>query len=165
METMKAAIINKDGILEIRSVPIPEIGPYQILVKMSYGSTCAGTDQRLIEKGHPYPVFYPSILGHESVGRAIAIGDKVTTFKVGDLISRVVAPAMPEIGLGICWGGFAQYGVASDYLSMERDGLPRVEWEKAQVQKVIPADIDEKAAPMMITWRETLSYTTRLGVA
>lgn len=161
---MKAAVLNKDGALEIRSVPIPSINPYQVLVKMVYGSTCAGTDQRLMEKKHPYPVSYPSILGHESIGRAITVGDKVTTFKVGDLISRVGAPAMPQIGLGICWGGFAQYGIATDYLAMERDGVPRSEWEKSRVQKLIPADIDEKIAPMMITWRETLSYTTRLGV-
>lgn len=164
MSSMKAAVIEEDGSLTIRTVPIPKINPYQVLVKMKYGSTCTGTDLRLMEKGHPHPVFYPSILGHESVGRAIEIGNKVTTFKTGDLISRVGAPAMPELGLGICWGGFAQYGVATDYAAMERNGIPRSEWEKARVQKLIPADIDEKVAPMMITWRETLSYTTRLGV-
>lgn len=164
MSSMKAAVVEVDGSLTIRTVPVPEINPYQILVKMKYGSTCAGTDLRLMEKRHPEPVFYPSILGHESVGRAIEIGNKVTSFKVGDLISRVGAPAMPELGLGICFGGFAQYGVATDYAAMERDGIPRSEWEKARVQKLIPADIDEKVAPMMITWRENLSYTSRLGV-
>lgn len=164
MDTMKVAVVNQDGILEIREVPIPVIGKYQVLVKMSYGSTCAGTDQRLMEKKHPNPVFYPSVLGHESVGRAVKLGEKVTTFKVGDLISRVGTPAMPEIGLGICWGGFAQYGVATDFLAMERDGIPLSEWEKARVQKLIPDDIDEKVGPMIITWRETLSYTNRLGV-
>jgi len=164
MNSMKAAVVEVDGSLTIRTVPVPEINPYQVLVKMTYGSTCAGTDLRLMEKGHPEPVSYPSILGHESVGRAVKIGDKVTSFKIGDLISRVGAPAMPELGLDICFGGFAQYGVATDYVAMERDGIPRSEWEKARVQKLIPADIDEKVAPMMITWRETLSYATRLGV-
>ncbi|MGI6622720.1 MAG: zinc-binding dehydrogenase [Clostridiaceae bacterium] len=164
MNTMKAAVVTEDGSLEVREIPVPVINEYQVLVKMSFGSTCTGTDQRLMEKKHPYPVFYPSVLGHESVGRAIKLGSKVTTFKTGDLISRVGAPAMPEIGLGICWGGFAQYGVATDHLAMERDGIPRSEWEKARVQKLIPDDIDEKTAPMIITWRETLSYTNRLGI-
>ncbi len=164
MDTMKAAVVNENGALEIREIPVPSINEYQVLVKMSYGSTCAGTDQGLIDKKHPYPVSYPSVLGHESVGRAIKLGEKVTTFKEGDLISRVGTPAMPEIGLGSNWGGFAQYGVATDFLAMERDGISRSEWEKARVQKLIPNDIDEKAAPMIITWRETLSYTNRLGV-
>jgi L-iditol 2-dehydrogenase len=164
MDMMKAAVLDEEGKLTVKDLPVPSIGAYQVLVKMCYGSTCAGTDQRLMEKKHPNPVFYPSILGHESVGRAVALGNKVTTFKIGDLISRVGSPAMPDIGIGICWGGFAQYGVATDFLAMERDGFPRTDWEKARVQKLIPADIDEKAAPMIITWRETLSYTTRIGV-
>lgn len=164
MDTMKAAVVTENGSLEIREVPVPEINEYQALVKMCYGTTCAGTDQGLMDKKHPSPIFYPSILGHESVGRVIKTGSKVTSFKKGDLVSRVGAPAMPEIGLGICWGGFAQYGVATDWLAMERDGIPRSQWEKARVQKIIPDDIGEKTAPMMITWRETLSYTNRLGV-
>ncbi|MCX7027153.1 MAG: zinc-binding dehydrogenase [Spirochaetes bacterium] len=161
---MKAAVVNEDGRLEIREIPLPEYNEYQALVKLCYGSTCAGTDLRILRKQHQNPLVYPSILGHESVGRICEMGTKVNFFKKGDLISRVGAPPMPEIGLGICWGGFAQYGIATDWQAMERDGIPREKWEKARVQKVIPDSVSEKDAPMMITWRETLSYANRVGV-
>lgn len=42
---------------------------------------------------HPYPVTFPTILGHESVGRVVEIGSKVRNLQVGQLISRVGAPS------------------------------------------------------------------------
>lgn len=162
--TVRAAIVDGKGGLEVREVPMPTFGEYQALVKLCYGATCAGTDTRIVRGGHPTPLSYPAILGHESVGRVVETGSRVRTFKEGDLISRVGAPAMPQIGVGVCWGGFAQYGVATDWQAMERDGLPRETWEKARVQKVIPPFVDERDAPMIITWRETLSYANRLGL-
>ncbi|MCE5236542.1 MAG: zinc-binding dehydrogenase [Clostridiaceae bacterium] len=164
MDTMLAAVVDKNGALSVRAVPVPAFGPYQALVKMRFGATCAGTDLRLMQKKHPYPVSYPAVLGHESVGRVIETGERVRSFHRGDLISRVGMPAMPEIGLGICWGGFCEYGVATDWAAMEADGVPRTEWERARVQKWIPEDVPEAAAPMIITWRETLSYANRLGI-
>jgi threonine dehydrogenase-like Zn-dependent dehydrogenase len=164
METMQAAVVYGDGTLEVRAVPLPEIGPYQALVRLSWGATCAGTDQRVIEGGHPNPIAYPAILGHESVGRAVRLGEKVRSFREGALLARVGTPPLPQVGLGVCWGGFAQYGVATDWRAMEADGLLREQWDRARVQQVIPDDVDEQSTPMFITWRETLSYTDRVGV-
>jgi len=161
---VKAAIVDGKGGLQVEEIPIPSFDAYQALVKLSYGATCAGTDLRILSGGHPYPIKYPAILGHESVGKVVEKGVKVRSFDVGDLISRVGAPPMPSIGLGACWGGFAQYGVATDWQAMKNDGIPQREWEKARVQKVIPTFVSEKEAPMIITWRETLSYTNRLGI-
>lgn len=163
-EKMKAAVVGVTGGLQVLSVTKPDYGPYQALVQMCYGATCAGTDQRLIERKHPNPIQYPAVLGHESVGRVIAAGKRVVSFRIGDLITRVGTPELPQENLHICWGGFAQYGVATDWMAMEQDGFPCSRWNKFRVQKVVPDDIPVKAAPMMITWRETLSYMTRVGV-
>lgn len=162
--TMKAAVVEPGGLLRVRDVPMPEYGEYEALVKLTYGATCAGTDQRLMEGKHPNPISFPAILGHESVGRVVAAGSKVDAFREGDLISRVGAPAFSREGIGVCWGGFAQYGVACDWQAMRRNGLPEQDWGKFRVQQVIPADIDEKTGPMFITWRETLSYVNRMGI-
>lgn len=105
---------------------------------------------------------YPGILGHESVGRVVAVGEKVTSFSVGDLITRVGAPETQAVSA--IHGGFAQYGVARDWQAMQRDGLDEGLWQKARVNKVVPGDIPERVAPMIITWRETLSYAQRFGV-
>ncbi|NLF28398.1 MAG: alcohol dehydrogenase catalytic domain-containing protein [Clostridiales bacterium] len=162
VQAMRAAVATVDRTLEVQTVPIPEIGPYDALVKLTYGATCAGTDQRVIDHGHPRPLRYPGILGHESVGRVLEVGEKVTSFKPGDLIARVGVPETAE--MGACWGGFAQYGVARDWRAMRDAGLGEELWRKARVNRVIPGDIPERAAPMIITWRETLSYATRIGV-
>ena len=161
---MKAAVVSKLGQLEVWDVPMPEVGPYDVLCQMCYGATCAGTDIHLMDGLHPRPVAFPTILGHESVGRVVEVGSKVRNFKVGDLVSRVGAPAglLPE--LNAHWGGFAQYGIARDHWQMRRDGLEMSQWNANRVNQVIHASIDEKTAPMLITWRETLSYTNRIGV-
>lgn len=161
---MKAAVVSKQGKLELWEVPIPRLGPYDVLCRISYGSTCAGTDIHLMDGLHPNPVSFPTILGHESVGRVVEVGSRVRNFRVGQLVTRVGAPAglLPELSSN--WGGFAEYGIARDHWQMRRDGLPPAEWNRARVNQTVHPEIDEKAAPMIITWRETLSYVNRLGV-
>ena len=161
---MKAAVVTKEGKLGVWDIPIPQVGPYDVLCKMCYGATCAGTDIHLMDGLHPNPVTFPTILGHESVGRVVAVGSKVRNFRIGDLVSRVGAPAglLPE--LNVNWGGFAEYGIARDHWQMRCDGVDLQEWNRFRVNQIIHPSIDEKTAPMLITWRETLSYTNRIGV-
>ncbi|MBR5754794.1 MAG: alcohol dehydrogenase catalytic domain-containing protein [Erysipelotrichaceae bacterium] len=159
---MKAAVLDTEGRLSVQEVDMPAVPEYGALVRIEYGSTCAGTDARLMRKEHPNPVFYPSVLGHESTGVVVEVNDKVRNYKVGDRISRV--GTVPNDKLGVCWGGFAQYGIALDWMAMKEDGVDKSLWAKNRVNKVIPEDIDPKDCPMIITWRETLSYFNRLNV-
>lgn len=159
---MKAAILDKDAKLSVKEIKEPEIPEYGALVKIEYGSTCAGTDARLMRKEHPFPVSYPAVLGHESTGVVVKVNEKVRNYKVGDRIARV--GTIPNDEYGVCWGGFAQYGIALDWKAMEEDGIDEAKWKKNRVNKVIPADIDPKDCPMIITWRETLSYFNRLKI-
>lgn len=161
---MKAALVTALGRLEVMDVPMPSIGPYDVLCKMCFGSTCAGTDIHLMDGKHPYPIPFPTVLGHESVGRVVETGSRVKNFRVGDLVSRVGYPADAGLGLFSSWGGFAEYGVARDHWQLRRDGLAPSEWTKSRVNRLIHPAIDEKAAPMIITWRETLSYDRRIGI-
>lgn len=162
-ESMKAAVIEEPGTLMIRDLPVPEPGEYGALCELLYGATCAGTDQHLI-LGHP-PfcnwIKLPAILGHESIGRVTEIGSKVSNLSVGDLVTRVGAPATADVDTA--WGGFAEYGVALDWRAMEADGVPRGEWYSAMVNNVLPEDFDPRMSTMIITWRETLSYLQRMG--
>lgn len=160
---MKAAVV-QNGALEIWDVPMPSVGPYDVLCRIEYGSTCAGTDLRLMAGGHPNPVSYPTILGHESVGRVVEVGCKVRNFHIGDLISRVGAPCGLMPGLSSNWGGFAQYGIAKDHWEMVKAGIEPEQWNRNRVNQIIPPEIETKQAPMIITWRETFSYIRRLGI-
>ena len=93
---MKAAVIEKPGVLVVKEIPVPEVGDYDALCQLLYGATCTGTDQHLIAGRFPWPVSYPTVLGHESVGRVVQVGAKARNFKVGDLISRVGTPPAPD---------------------------------------------------------------------
>jgi threonine dehydrogenase-like Zn-dependent dehydrogenase len=165
---MKAAVVEEPGNLVVREISRPQVGDYDVLCDLLYGATCTGTDQHLIRGYFPWPVTYPTILGHESVGRVVEVGPNVRHLREGDLISRVGAPPSPESVPGgvpnVNWGGFAEFGIAKDHWAMRADGLPPSVWRGHRINQVIPPDIDPRAATMIITWRETLSYITRMGV-
>jgi len=161
---MKAAVVEKPGVLTVRDIPKPEPGEYEALCKLLYGATCTGTDQHIIHDRCPWKNTYPTVLGHESVGRVVEVGSKVRFLKEGDLVIRVGAPPCPDLGLVVNWGGFAEFGIAKDHQAMKEDGLPESEWMGRRNTSVFPPDLDPAAATMMVTWRETFSYLTRMGV-
>lgn len=160
---MKAAVVVAPGQLEMRDLPAPEPGDYQVLCEHLFGAVCAGTDRHLIRGELPLPgIEYPFVLGHETIGRVIAVGPKVRHFALGDLITRTGYPASD--GLKAFWGGFTEQGLATDAAAMREDGLPEAAWQPHLINRTLPPGTDPAAATMMITWRETYSYIARLGV-
>jgi threonine dehydrogenase-like Zn-dependent dehydrogenase len=162
---MKAAIIMEPGRLIVREIHEPAVGDYDALCEILYGATCTGTDGHLIHGRFPWgPITYPTVLGHESVGRVIALGPEVRNYRIGDLVTRVGAPASPHGAYGSNWGGFAEYGIGRDHWAMQADGLPEAQWRGSRWNQVLPPHFDPGAATMLTTWRETLSYLTRMGL-
>ena len=159
---MRAAIVEGAGKLVIRELPSPAMGEYEARCAMLFGTVCAGTDTHLVQ-GHPpfcHWVKTPFILGHESVGRIVEVGKKVRNLKPGDVITRVGCPSVGDVTPG--WGGFAEAGIATDWRALREDGLEG--WKDKTVQQVLPPDIEPAVGTLFITWRETLSYLTRMGV-
>jgi len=159
---MKAAVVEKPGRLVIRDIPEPRAGPYEARCELLYGSVCTGTDRHVVAGEFPFPLPYPVVLGHESVGRVTDVGARVRHLRSGDLVTRVGTP--PAGGIGAAWGGFAEIGIARDHQAMKEDGLPEQEWRPYRIHQIVPGNVDPAGAPMIITWRETLSYLTRTGV-
>lgn len=159
---MKAAVVESPGKLVVRDVPEPRIGEYECLCETLYGATCSGTDVHLIE-GHPMPFPYPHplMLGHESIGRVLEVGPKVENFRAGDVVTRVVNNATEN--LAAFWGGFAERTVIADHEAMKKTGQ-EIGFSDG-IHQALPADIDPAEATMIITWRETLSFLRRIGVA
>jgi 2-desacetyl-2-hydroxyethyl bacteriochlorophyllide A dehydrogenase len=158
---MKAAIIEEAGKLVVREISKPAVGDYDVLCETQYGAVCTGTDTHLVNFHPPfcYWIGLPAILGHESIGKVVELGAKVRNLKVGDLVTRVGHPGAD--GVGSAWGGFAEYALGKDWQAMKADGVEG--WQGHTVNRVLPEGVDAADGTMFITWRETLSYMTRIG--
>ena len=89
MDTMKALVkkYRRPG-LWLDEVPIPAIGKNDVLVKVIKTSIC-GTDVHIYDwdQWAEATIPVPMVIGHEFVGRIAAMGENVSGFEVGDLVS------------------------------------------------------------------------------
>jgi alcohol dehydrogenase len=139
---MRAAVVPKMGAKwEVKEVPTPEPSANQVLIKIHASGICY-TDVHTTEGRLPMPVEFPPILGHEPAGEIVAVGEGVTSRKIGD---RVGVPYL-QASCGRCeWclrgkqlfctqqistgvgmqGSHAQYMLAyADATMLLPDGLP-----------------------------------------
>ena len=80
--TLKAALIDSQGRLQLADLDTPKIGGREILVKMRACGVC-GTD---LEKLHGMRVT-PPVLGHEVAGDVEEVGSAVEGYSVGDRVA------------------------------------------------------------------------------
>ncbi|AEF45509.1 Alcohol dehydrogenase GroES domain protein [Serratia sp. AS12] len=86
MKTMKAAVVTAFGQpLVIKEVPIPEVAPGKILVKIAATGVCH-TDLHAADGDWPIKPNPPFIPGHEGSGHVVAVGAGVTHVKEGDRV-------------------------------------------------------------------------------
>ncbi|UFH57100.1 alcohol dehydrogenase AdhP [Spirosoma sp. KNUC1025] len=84
--TMKAAVARSYGQpLQIEDVPVPNVTPGRILVKVAACGVCH-TDLHAINGDWPVKATLPLIPGHEGVGTVVAVGEGVTQVNVGDRV-------------------------------------------------------------------------------
>ncbi len=83
---MKAAVLTKYREFEIKEMPVREILPHEVLVRIEYASIC-GSDMHIFTGDfHPRtPV--PFIPGHEMAGFIEKTGDDVKTFAKGEKVA------------------------------------------------------------------------------
>lgn len=94
---MLALLYHGPDDLRVEEVPIPQIGPDEILLRVSAASIC-GTDLRIWHGGHrKYPPGTLRIPGHEVTGEVAGVGDNIQDLKAGQRV--FVAPNM---GCGHC---------------------------------------------------------------
>lgn len=165
---MKAAVVSAPNQIDARDVPNPTVGPYDALVQINACGVCTGTDLHILQGRFPWLVPHPFVLGHESIGRVVSVGDRVRNYREGDLVLRPVAFRNDDVDseLRALWGGYAEYGLVADARAIVEDAddpgsvqIPQF----ANAQQVMPADFDPIDAGMFITFKETLSWLQQLG--
>lgn len=131
---MKAGVFYGKEDLRIEDLPVPQVGPGQMLVKIAYVGIC-GTDVELYKTGMTPPFSkMPLVLGHENCGVVCQVGEGVTKFKVGDRVlcgppahcaedcpsckkgmTNICIHGFPRTaGLGQFDGGYAEYLLIND---------------------------------------------------
>ncbi|HEY1993635.1 MAG TPA: zinc-dependent dehydrogenase [Edaphobacter sp.] len=80
--TMRAAVYRGVNDVRVETVPVPEIGAGEVLVKIHTCGIC-GTDLKKIHTGSHDA---PRIFGHEMAGTIVKAGEGVSGFKVGDRV-------------------------------------------------------------------------------
>lgn len=80
--TMQAAVYRGTNDVRLETVPVPQIGPGELLVRVHTCGIC-GTDLKKITTGSHSA---PRIFGHETTGAVVAVGEGVIDYQVGDRV-------------------------------------------------------------------------------
>ncbi|GFZ51374.1 D-arabinitol dehydrogenase 1 [Saitozyma sp. JCM 24511] len=81
---MDAVFYSKVREFEVKKVPVPVIGPDEVLIKVSICGLC-GTDAHIHEG--EFISKFPLIPGHEVIGTIVDAGENVDGFKKGDRVA------------------------------------------------------------------------------
>lgn len=138
---MQAAVYRGVNDVRVETVPVPQIGPGEVLIRVHTCGIC-GTDLKKIHTGSHSA---PRIFGHETSGVIAAVGDEVEGFSVGEGVMvfhhipcgecfycrrKVFAqcPTYKKVGCTAGFepagGGFAEYVLVMDWIV--RRGLVRI---------------------------------------
>ncbi|WP_263365622.1 zinc-dependent dehydrogenase [Edaphobacter bradus] len=80
--TMRAAVYRGVNDVRVETIPVPEIGAGEVLVKIHTCGIC-GTDLKKIHTGSHSA---PRVFGHEMAGTVVKVGEGVSDFVVGDRV-------------------------------------------------------------------------------
>jgi propanol-preferring alcohol dehydrogenase len=146
---MRAVIFHAPGRpLELAKVPEPEPGKWELLLEVLACGVCR-TDLHIVDGELAEPVT-PLILGHQIVGRVLALGEGVREFAIGDRVG------VPWLGgscraCRYCETGRENLCADARYTGYQRDG-GFAERCTADARYVFPLPeefSDEEAAPLL----------------
>ena len=101
---MNAVVIEEPGKVRVTTVPDPQIGREDVLVRVMACGIC-GTDLHIIDGEFP-PTRYPIVPGHEFGGEVVAVGADVQGITAGDRVG-----VDPTLNCGACY--FCQRGMGN----------------------------------------------------
>jgi propanol-preferring alcohol dehydrogenase len=134
--------------LREREIPVPDPAPGQLLLKVHACAVCR-TDLHLVDGELPHPKL-PLVLGHQIVGRVVALGAGVDGHAVGDRVG------VPWLGwtdgtCAYCRSGRENLCDAARFTGYDRDG-GYAEYAAADARYCFPVPAgypDLQAAPLL----------------
>lgn len=109
---VKAVRVHAPHDLRVETVPVPELAPHQVEVKIERGGIC-GSDLHYYHEGGfgTVRIREPMVLGHEIAGTVVRLGSAATHVKVGQRVA-----VNPSLACGNCH--FCQAGLQAHCLDM-----------------------------------------------
>ena len=162
---MRAAVFLGEGGLAIEDRPQPSPTPGEVLVEVEACGIC-GSDLAVLDVPPRHPATPGVVLGHEFVGRVIALGDGVQGIGVG---TRVVVDPDPKCGAcGPCRSGRPANCERIVALGVYRDGaLARYVTAPAEtchpIADTVPAALAALAEPLACVVNGTNRAALRPG--
>ena len=145
MKTMKAAVLHGIDDLRYDDVPIPELGPHDVLVKISACGICGSDIPRILTNGTYH---FPTIPGHEFGGEIVEVGSEVD----GKILHKnaAVIPLIPCHHCKPCEIGDYAQCENYDFLGSRNDG-GFAEYVKVPEDNLVimPDHLDPEAAAFM----------------
>ena len=92
------ALVNyarEPGSVELREIPVPQIGEEDVLLKVDAVGVC-GSDLHQYHGKNSWRVNYPVVLGHEFAGVVAELGSRVYGFREGDRVVSETAAVLPR---------------------------------------------------------------------
>lgn len=81
---MRAQVFYGPGDLRYETVPVPDPGPGEVVLRIEAALTC-GTDVKTLRRGHPVMIpKVPTVFGHEFAGTVAVVGPGVEGVRVGE---------------------------------------------------------------------------------
>jgi len=117
MDTMKACVLHGVGDLRYEDVPIPEIKPGEVLVKVKASGICGSDIARVFTTGTYH---FPTIPGHEFAGEVVKAACEEDAHLVG--IRAAIFPLIPCQECNSCHVGKYEMCKNYNYLGSRCDG-------------------------------------------
>ena len=159
---MKAVALPGPGHVELVDLPVPEIRPYECLVRVLACGFCNSTDLKTIDDHLGSPVPFPVILGHEGVGEVVEVGPRVRNWKTGDRMTNPHGRLPADGGYNRYWAGMVEYAVVQDHEVMREMGLPESEFVGGAARR-IPEAIDPADGGVILMLAEAYSALDNFG--
>ena len=111
---MRAVAVVEPGRVELVELEAPQPGPYQALVRTDVAALCNSTDSKQVAGRFPGVEQYPLVLGHETSGTVVQVGERVRSFQVEDRVIGGLLFEFSDPRYSSGWGGFCDYNLVND---------------------------------------------------
>lgn len=107
---MKAAIYQGKENVVVKELPMPEVGPDDVLIQNIYSSIC-GTDVAVYTHGPNtgHRITVGGEFGHETISKVVAVGENITEFQAGERVYPYPRYAKDDTRRAGTIGGFSEY--------------------------------------------------------